>query len=52
LRVFTVTPELAAEVPKESVALTVKVYEVFGVSPLTVVLVPVLVTEDGPPVIV
>jgi hypothetical protein len=52
LRVFTVTGELAAEVPKESVALIVKVYEVFGVSPLTVELVPVLVTGDVPPVIV
>jgi len=50
--VFTVTEELAAELPKESAAFTVKVYEVFGVSPLTVVLVPVLVTEDGPPVMV
>jgi hypothetical protein len=52
LRVFTVTGELAADVPNESVALTVKVYDVFGVSPLTVELVPVLVSEDGPPVIV
>jgi len=48
-----VTPTVAAEpVPKESVAVTEKVYAVLAASPLMVALVVVLVTVDGPPVIV
>jgi len=48
-----VTLTVAAElVPAASVAVTENVYAVLAASPLIVVLVPVLVTVDGPPVIV
>jgi hypothetical protein len=48
-----VTPTVAAElVPKESVAVTEKVYAVLAARPLIAALVEVLVTVDGPPVIV
>jgi hypothetical protein len=48
-----VTLTVAAElVPAASVAVTENVYAVLAASPLTVALVAVLVTVDGPPVIV
>jgi hypothetical protein len=48
-----VTLTVAAElVPWESVAVIEKVYGVLAASPVIVALVPVLVTVDGPPVIV
>jgi hypothetical protein len=50
-RVVTLTV-VPVPVPKESVALTVKVYAVLAASPVIEELVVELVTVDGPPVIV